>query len=143
MCGGSEKDLHDPRRFGALAVLSGDSEVEQDLSGQLVFFNESHHESLVATHVKYTPTTNHAAEEDLTLTIFSTGDLTIPYVQCKQFESFTLPLRESRLRTKLNLQVGGDGIIGRRIAISSKGFPSSRMAEGIVGFNHGLVASAA
>ncbi|KUI62803.1 hypothetical protein VP1G_11420 [Cytospora mali] len=140
MCGGSEKDIYDPNRFGALAVLSVTSGVEQDLSGQLLFFNESHHESSVATHVRYIPTGYHPLNEDLILTIFCTGDLTIPPAQCKQLESFTLSETESRLGQQLLLHVGGSGIIGRRIAISSSGFPQSSVAEGIVGFNHGLIA---
>lgn len=143
MCGGNEKDLQDPRRFGALAVLSGTSGLEQEFSGQLVFFNKSHHESSVATHVRFIPTSNHPINDDLTLTIFSTGDLTVPSAQCKQFEEFTLSKMESRLRQQLLLQVGDDGIIGRRIAISSSGFSRPCIAEGIVGFNHGLVAPAA
>lgn len=73
----------------------------------------------------------------------STGDLTVPSAQCKQLEEFTLSEMESRLRQQLLLQVGGDGIIGRRIAISSSGFPRPCIAEGIVGFNHGLIAPAA
>lgn len=69
MCGGSERDLKDPRRFGALAVLSGSPGPGQDLSGQLIFFNDSHHESSVATHVSFIPTRNQTLSEDLTLTI--------------------------------------------------------------------------
>lgn len=72
MCGGNEKDLQDPRRFGALAVLSGTSGLEQDLSGQLMFFNRCHHESSVATHVKFIPTRDQLPDDattDLTLTI--------------------------------------------------------------------------
>lgn len=71
MCCGNEKDLQDPRRFGALAVLTGSpSGLEQDLSGQLVFFNKTHHESSVATHVRFIPTRDHPLlDDDLTFTI--------------------------------------------------------------------------
>lgn len=50
---------------------------------------------------------------------------------------------ESRLAQKLLLEVGGDGVIGRRIAISSQGSSKMCMAEGIVGFNSGPIALAA
>lgn len=58
MCGGNEKDLYDPRRYGALAVLNSSSSAAGDesvLSGQVVLFNEKDHKSPVATHVSFTP----------------------------------------------------------------------------------------
>lgn len=58
MCGGSEKDLYDPKRYGALAVLNSSSSVVGDksnLSGQVIFFNEKDHKSPMATHVSFTP----------------------------------------------------------------------------------------
>lgn len=69
MCGGSEKDLHDPRRVGALAVVSDRSGVGQGLSGQIVFFNDVDSKSTLATHVKFTPVNSHQIRHDLTLTI--------------------------------------------------------------------------
>lgn len=42
---------------------------------------------------------------------------------------------ESRLAQQLLLEVGGDGVIGRRIAISSQVSSKTCVAEGIVGFN--------
>ncbi|POS75656.1 hypothetical protein DHEL01_v205954 [Diaporthe helianthi] len=150
MCGGSEKDLHDPRRIGALAVVSDRSGLEQDLSGQIVFFNDVDSKSTLATHVKFMPFRSQRIPHDLRLKIFSTGDLTMPSSECKQIESFTLPmalasdvvepsLLESRLAQKLLLEVGGEGVIGRRIAISSQAYPNTCMAEGIVGFNSGSI----
>lgn len=50
---------------------------------------------------------------------------------------------ESRLVQQLLLEVGGNGVIGRRIAISSQGSSERCMAEGIVGFNSGSIALAA
>lgn len=50
---------------------------------------------------------------------------------------------ESRLGQQLLLEVGGDGVIGRRVAISSQGSSQTCMAEGIVGFNSGSIAVAA
>lgn len=74
MCGGSEKDLLDPRRFGALAVLKPSSPLEAKaakLSGQLVFFNNSDHNSQTATHISFTPnqTSGQSLCSDLILTI--------------------------------------------------------------------------
>lgn len=84
----------------------------------------------------------------------STGDLTVPTSECKQIGSFTLPMTfpanhiepsplESRLAQQLLLEVGGNGVIGRRIAISSRGSSQRCIAEGIVGFNSGSIALAA
>lgn len=78
----------------------------------------------------------------------STGDLTIPQEHCTYINRFTLPKLpnrcsghevtiQSKLARNLLLQVGGDGIIGRRVSISSLEFPSSCIVEGIVGFNTG------
>jgi hypothetical protein len=79
----------------------------------------------------------------------STGDLTVPSADCKQLESFTIPRQgssdtpfETRLEHQLLLQVGGDGIVGRRIAVSSPDTSSSLIAEGIVGFNNGAICRA-
>lgn len=58
MCGGSEKDLYDPKRYGALAVLNCSSSVVGDksnLAGQVIFFNEKDHMNPLATHVSFTP----------------------------------------------------------------------------------------
>lgn len=78
----------------------------------------------------------------------------MPTSECQQLGSFTLPtaLRtdfmdnsslESRLGQHLLLEVGGDGVIGRRVALSSRGSSRTFMAEGIVGFNSGSAALAA
>lgn len=67
------KDLSDPKRYGALAVIKDNSIApEQDptsLAGQLVFFNANDHRSPVATHVRYTPSRTCCIQRDLDLTI--------------------------------------------------------------------------
>lgn len=70
----------------------------------------------------------------------------MPFADCKQLEKLTIPKQESfetqsetRLEHQLLLQVGGDGIIGRRIAVSTPCTSSPLVAEGIVGFNNGAV----
>lgn len=83
---------------------------------------------------------------DLGSTCSSTGDLTIPPANCTQLNRFTIPQllwQESSddstihaaLMQNLPLEVGGDGIIGRRMSVSPMDSPSSYIAEGIVGFN--------
>lgn len=78
----------------------------------------------------------------------STGDLTIPPANCTQLKQFTIPKLvchesgdlgtiNSALAHNLPLEVGGDGIIGRRMSVSSMDSPSTYIAEGIVGFNSG------
>lgn len=74
MCGGNEKDLFDPRRFGALAVVkagpvSQSDFSSEDLSGQVTFFNDTDHDSHVATHVRFTPNRPRGSCLDLDLTI--------------------------------------------------------------------------
>lgn len=74
MCGDNEKDLYDPRRFGALAILKAGaaSEIDmgsEDLSGQIVFFNDADRESHMATHVRFTPDAPLPPCDDLALTI--------------------------------------------------------------------------
>lgn len=74
MCGGNEKELHDPQRYGALAILKTGAASEskkgsEDLSGQVVFFNEADRESHVATHVRFTPDATLPPCKNLTLTI--------------------------------------------------------------------------
>lgn len=83
---------------------------------------------------------------DLDSTCSSTGDLTIPTANCTQLNRFTIPMllrqdssddttMHAALAQNLPLAVGGDGIIGRRMSVSSMDSPSSYIAEGIVGFN--------
>jgi hypothetical protein len=79
----------------------------------------------------------------------SIGDLTQPTHQSGMFQQFRLdpnPKRGHSLETALDkpvlLNVGGDGIIGRRVSLLQQHSPYSRhplpeplLAEGIVGFN--------
>lgn len=177
MCSGNEQDLHNPQRFGALAILKPSASLTKDnpsLSGQIVFFNEMDYNSPMATHVSLTHIGTDACRGDLVFTILcvilhftlticgffpptkvpfmlsSTGDLTIPSAQCTHFNRFKLPdipkkdssyggTTQSKLAKDLLIQVGGDGIIGRRVSVSFSDSPSICLAEGIVGFNTGAV----
>ena len=67
----------------------------------------------------------------------SIGDLTQSASKCGLFRQFTLPrgsdaFVELPLDVPLSLQVGGRGIIGRRVSLHAR---SELVAEGIVGFN--------
>ena len=78
----------------------------------------------------------------------STGDLTIPRNECTVFQQFSLPAShytnsderslEVKLPQRLEIGVGGHGIIGRRISMSQhvdNPNENAYVAEGIVGFN--------
>jgi hypothetical protein len=73
----------------------------------------------------------------------SSGDLTRNASECGLFRQFSLgaPSKaheyvELSLRGPLSLEVGGDGIIGRRVSVYSRLASGDKIvAEGIVGFN--------
>lgn len=79
-----------------------------------------------------------------------TGDLTLPRAQCDKTgvlalsssscagESNIGTSQDFELRQQVLLSVGGDGIIGRRIALTSASSPHHGTVEGIVGYNHAI-----
>lgn len=76
MCGGNDSAVDDPRRFGALAVLNRAAlpstaldVSSENLSGQIVLFNENDHESTWATHLRFTTTEPRRPDGDLVLNI--------------------------------------------------------------------------
>ncbi|KYK57138.1 hypothetical protein DCS_04145 [Drechmeria coniospora] len=92
------------------------------------------------------PTDRVAANEDDSAS--DSGDLTRCARDCGQFRRFALPgvemvrgtgFVELPLEKPLSLEVGGGGIIGRRVSLYARP-PREReylfIAEGIVGFNH-------
>lgn len=78
----------------------------------------------------------------------------VPFVECTELETFSLSdgskaispdgaYVEVKLPQELLLEVGGNGIIGRRISMSSGDVRTkATIAEGIVGFNTGFFAPA-
>ena len=75
------------------------------------------------------------------------GDLTKRANDCGRFRQFPLPpvascrrsdFTELPLETPLSLEVGNEGIIGRRVSLCSRqsSGPDLVVAEGIVGFNY-------
>lgn len=80
----------------------------------------------------------------LTLPHSSSGDLTRRVEDCGTFQQFQFPTTtesfnrafiELPLDKPLSLEVGNDGIIGRRVSLYSRSVPNHVVAEGIVGFN--------
>lgn len=95
---------------------------------------------IVIQYVRRLPNLNHL----LTLSS-SSGDLTKDACDCGIFRKLSFPLRESctqeyvefPLNKPLSLEVGNDGIIGRRVSLYSRPTIGREVvvAEGIVGFN--------
>ncbi|CAK7272218.1 hypothetical protein SEPCBS119000_005008 [Sporothrix epigloea] len=128
MCGDELPVSAYAHRFGALAVMSpavstpsstSPGEVAS-LSGSIAFYNDTDHDSSVATHCSD----------------FDDVQLDVP-------EAPMAPLLR-RLRKPLHLHVGEDqdgnrGIIGRRVTMYASSdadqIPATAVAEGIVGYN--------
>lgn len=81
---------------------------------------------------------------DETCAYSQNGDLTRPIETTSSLHQFhfvpkLLPERhgyaEMKLRGQLELGVGGNGVIGRRISIFQDAAMSVRLAEGVVGWN--------
>ncbi|KAH7152776.1 hypothetical protein EDB81DRAFT_433839 [Dactylonectria macrodidyma] len=137
-------------RGGALAALNPPiSEVRpQGVCGDLAFHTPGSPESATATHARLTP--NEACDmatlSDLYVVIHSSGDLTRKACDCGLFRRFRLSsgaatfeddFVELPLDKPLSLEVGNDGIIGRRVSLYSRPLVGHDVvvAEGIVGFN--------
>ncbi|KAK0652799.1 hypothetical protein B0T16DRAFT_406838 [Cercophora newfieldiana] len=107
--------------------------------GNLLFHNPSAPNSPLATHVRFSPPGPTEIDDELLVSIHLTGDLTKSVADSGLFQQFTLPqIRgtgvEMALGESVSLEVGHDGIIGRRVSVTSRGV---LLADGIVGFNFG------
>ncbi|KAK4234283.1 hypothetical protein C8A03DRAFT_47351 [Achaetomium macrosporum] len=116
--------------------------------GNLVFLNPSSPSSCHATHVRFSqrPSTTQTYEdgESVLVSIHMTGDLTKPLSDSGLLRRFILRRPgsgsggnddgvEMRLPGEaLSLNVGNDGIIGRRVSMMRG---NEVLADGIVGFN--------
>ncbi|KAK4446830.1 hypothetical protein QBC34DRAFT_410923 [Podospora aff. communis PSN243] len=120
--------------------------------GNLLFHNPTTPNSPLATHVRFSPrdyTQTETDNDDLLVSIHITGDLTKPVDESGLFQQFTLPQGrgllerdagvEMALRECVSLEVGQDGIIGRRVSVTRRGV---LLGDGIVGFNFGPSVSA-
>ncbi|KAI3339043.1 hypothetical protein F4824DRAFT_69347 [Ustulina deusta] len=138
---------------GALAVMrpspfrTGTSPIP--MPGRLVFHNRSKDGSL-ATHAIFTADSSCEFQsrtvEPFLVTIHETGDLTRPATTSPSWATFSLtPVVGTSLGDKIQavevelgrpmkIEVGVDGIIGRRVSVwTQKG--AGPVAEGIVGYN--------
>ncbi|KAL7955931.1 hypothetical protein V8C34DRAFT_316015 [Trichoderma compactum] len=145
MCG---PGITNKPRGGALAALTSPDNAGQlrTICGDLAFHTPGHPESNEATHVRLTPDAAYDARmlSNLQVVIHSSGDLTRRVEDCGTFRQFQFPTAAESfdeafiqlpLEKPLSLEVGSDGIIGRRVSLYSRSVPNHVVAEGIVGFN--------
>ncbi|KAF5685643.1 hypothetical protein FDENT_6157 [Fusarium denticulatum] len=143
MCG---PEFTNRPRGGALAVLNPPvNSISSKICGDLAFHTPGSPSSSRATHARLTPSEecNMKGFSDLYVVIHSSGDLTRNASECGLFRQFSLQTTptsreyvELPLQGPLSLEVGGDGIIGRRVSVYSRLTSGDKIvAEGIVGFN--------
>ncbi|OHF03906.1 hypothetical protein CORC01_00768 [Colletotrichum orchidophilum] len=149
MCG---PDTCTKPRGGALAVLNqpcsqpSPSALNPRIRGDLAFHTPGKPGCTFATHARITGGEGCDLQSfsDMVVVIHKSGDLTRKPEECGLFHRFAFSgasilengsILELALQRPVSLEVGDDGIIGRRISI----FPGTGMdnacAEGIVGFN--------
>ncbi|AEO56668.1 hypothetical protein MYCTH_2301829 [Thermothelomyces thermophilus ATCC 42464] len=128
-------------RVGARVDLS--SPTGRGSLGNLLFLNPSSPSSTHATHVRFhqrkeepSPLGDRGDCDDVLVSIHMTGDLTKPLAESGLMRQFTLRGHsegaEMPLGAAVSLQVGQDGIIGRRVSVRRG---HELLADGIVGFN--------
>ncbi|TEA18748.1 hypothetical protein C8034_v011974 [Colletotrichum sidae] len=147
MCG---PDTCTKPRGGALAVLNqpflqSEPTSPHALRGDLSFHTPGNPSCAFATHARITSDGDSKANSlnDMVVVIHKSGDLTRKPEDCGLFQRFALSnasvledgTLELALNTPVSLQVGDEGIIGRRVSVFSDAGMSSALAEGIVGFN--------
>ncbi|UKZ83856.1 hypothetical protein TrVFT333_011670 [Trichoderma virens FT-333] len=145
MCG---PEITNKPRGGALAALSSPDDAGRlrTICGDLAFHTPGRPESNEATHARLTPDGAYDARtlSNLHVVIHSSGDMTRTAEDCGTFQQFQFPTTaesfdkafiELPLDKPLSLEVGNEGIIGRRVSLYSRSAPSRVVAEGIVGFN--------
>ncbi|KAK3359487.1 hypothetical protein B0T25DRAFT_447855 [Lasiosphaeria hispida] len=136
MCGGDCTPSSTPRVGARVDFFSQN----QGHLGNLLFLDPSTPSSATATHVRFSPKEGVAIDDRILVSIHLTGDLTKAVNDSGLFQQFTLPGARSlvdqdmALGESLSLNVGHDGIIGRRVSMSKGG---KLLADGIVGFNFG------
>ncbi|UPL02205.1 hypothetical protein LCI18_013139 [Fusarium solani-melongenae] len=146
MCG---PDNSNRPRGGALAALNPPvNTTTSNLCADLAFHTPGCPGNSSATHARLTPSDECDIKNlsDLRVVIHSSGDMTRKASDCGLFRQFALPATqptprntfvELPLERPLSLEVGDDGIIGRRVSLYSRlGSGQDKIvAEGIVGFN--------
>ncbi|KAF4451137.1 hypothetical protein F53441_5836 [Fusarium austroafricanum] len=142
MCG--PENTNRPRG-GALAALNPPiNSVSSNICGDLAFHTPGCPSSSSATHARLTPNEECSMKGFSDLHVVIHGDLTRSASECGLFRQFSLQTPptshdfvELPLQGPLSLEVGGDGIIGRRVSVYSRlaSGQDKIIAEGIVGFN--------
>ncbi|KAM0664260.1 hypothetical protein ACQRIU_006843 [Beauveria bassiana] len=155
MCGGPET-VHRPRG-GALVALNPPRGASPTalLTGDLTFHTPGQPNSTEATHARLAfdeKQPERLLPSDLCVIIHTGGDLTMNASDCGLFRQLRLSATRSTsggaqdaffewsLPQALSLQVGSEGIIGRRVSVYAEHRDERReqrtvLAEGIVGFN--------
>ncbi|CAG7555830.1 unnamed protein product [Fusarium equiseti] len=142
MCG--PENTNRPRGGALVALNPPTNSMSSRICGDLAFHTPGSPASCNATHARLTPNDecNMKGFSDLYVVIH--GDLTRNASECGLFRQFPLKTPptsndfvESQLQGPLSLEVGGDGIIGRRVSVYSRVATGQDkiVAEGIVGFN--------
>ncbi|RBR20409.1 hypothetical protein FVER53590_07509 [Fusarium verticillioides] len=141
MCG---PEFTNRPRGGALAALNPPiNSILFNICGDLAFHTPGSPSSSRATHARLTPSEECSMKGFSDLYVVIHGDLTRNASECGLFCQFSLQTTptsreyvELPLQGPLSLEVGGDGIIGRRVSVYSRLASGDKIvAEGIVGFN--------
>ncbi|KAF5645262.1 uncharacterized protein FTJAE_2512 [Fusarium tjaetaba] len=141
MCG---PEFTNRPRGGALAALTPPiNSISSNICGDLAFHTPGSPSSSRATHARLTPSEECSMKSFCDLYVVIHGDLTRNANECGLFRQFSLQTTttspeyvELPLQGPLSLEVGGDGIIGRRVSVYSRLASGDKIvAEGIVGFN--------
>ncbi|GAW22988.1 hypothetical protein ANO14919_125350 [Xylariales sp. No.14919] len=150
MCG----DNHSRDSIGGALAVMGPSQFitgtsPMPMAGRLVFHNKTKGSTL-ATHAMFTADSSRESQsgvvEPCLVRIHETGDLTRPATTSPLWATFSLkpilgalrdgkaPIMEVVLERPMKIEVGGDGVIGRRVSVwTQQG--AGPIAEGIVGYN--------
>ncbi|ATY64252.1 hypothetical protein A9K55_003832 [Cordyceps militaris] len=146
MCGGPET-VHRPRGGALVALNPPPGIIAPAMTGDLTFHTPGQPDSTEATHARLSFDGVCGPPCALHVVIHAGGDLTKSASDCGLFRQLRLSARSSSeaweegcpLDTALSLQVGADGIIGRRVSVYGEEADgrSGRvvLAEGIVGYN--------
>ncbi|KAF4981887.1 hypothetical protein FZEAL_2407 [Fusarium zealandicum] len=142
MCG--PENTNRPRGGALVALNPPVNTISSTLRGDLAFHTPGSPASANATHARLTPSEECNMKElsDLHIVIHSSGDLSRDASDCGMFRQFAFPSAPSKqqdyfvelpLERPLSLEVGSEGIIGRRVSLYAG--QHKIVAEGIVGFN--------
>lgn len=139
-CGGAIAVLKSPKRaFGSVPGVEGD-----DMSGRLFFQTDM--QGGPATHATFARDEGSTDGTSYTVGIHQTGDLTTsafvsPFLHKFRIGGMPIPCDldeapdiRTRLVYPMKVEVGNEGIIGRRVTIWKEGV-SYPLAEGIIGYN--------